>query len=218
MAAEAIERLEAALGEAAGTDVELERPSDSAHGDYATNVAMRLAGARRQAPRAIAEELVEQATALPQVERAEIAGPGFVNLWLARDWYGDALAEILAAGESYGSGSAAIKHEHSTGLFTKAGTITANKIIYLFPPAFYGIHETVGAVIAQVILYRPFALVVSCVDPSGLDDLLPDVAEPTAVRLAVDPDGAARGADSPPPAAEPTDDHPAAHLEKANAR
>ena len=109
MAAEAIERLEAALGEAAGTDVELERPSDSAHGDYATNVAMRLAGARRQPPRAIAEELVEQATALPQVERAEIAGPGFVNLWLARDWYGDALAEILAAGDAYGSGSAAAK-------------------------------------------------------------------------------------------------------------
>ena len=109
MAAEAIERLEAALGEAAGTDVELERPSDSAHGDYATNVAMRLAGARRQAPRAIAEELVEQATALPQVERAEIAGPGFVNLWLARDWYGDALAEILTAGDAYGAGSAVAK-------------------------------------------------------------------------------------------------------------
>ena len=109
MAAEAIERLEAALGEAAGTDVELERPSDSAHGDYATNVAMRLAGARRQPPRAIAEELVEQATALPQVERAEIAGPGFVNLWLARDWYGDALAEMLAAGDAYGAGSAAAR-------------------------------------------------------------------------------------------------------------
>ena len=109
MAAEAIERLEAALGEAAGTDVELERPSDSAHGDYATKVAMRLAGARRQPPRAIAEELVERATALPQVERAEIAGPGFVNLWLARDWYRDALAEILAAGDAYGSGSAAAR-------------------------------------------------------------------------------------------------------------
>jgi arginyl-tRNA synthetase len=109
MAAEALERLQAALGEAAGTDVELERPNDSAHGDYATNVAMRLAGARRQAPRAIAEELVEQATALPQVERAEIAGPGFVNLWLARNWYGDALAEILTAGDGYGAGSAAAK-------------------------------------------------------------------------------------------------------------
>ena len=102
----AIETLEAALGEAAGTDVVLERPSDAAHGDYATNVAMRLAGARRLAPRAIAEELAEHATALPQVERAEIAGPGFVNLWLARDWYGDALAELLAAGAAYGSGAA----------------------------------------------------------------------------------------------------------------
>jgi arginyl-tRNA synthetase len=103
----AIETLEAALGEAAGTDVVLERPSDAAHGDYATNVAMRLAGVRRQAPRAIAEEIAEQVTALPEVERAEIAGPGFVNLWLTSGWYGAALAEMLEAGESYGSGSAA---------------------------------------------------------------------------------------------------------------
>ncbi len=106
-----LERLEAALGEVAGTVVALERPSDAAHGDYATNVAMRLAGARRQAPRAIAEELVERATALPQVERAEIAGPGFVNLWLTRDWYRDALAELLAAGDAYGGGSAAAAKE-----------------------------------------------------------------------------------------------------------
>src|SRR5687768_13314325 len=70
---------------------------------------MQLAGARRQAPRAIAEELVEQAAALPQVERAEIAGPGFVNLWLTRGWYRDALAEMLAAGMEYGAGSAAVK-------------------------------------------------------------------------------------------------------------
>ena len=104
-----LERLAAALGEAAGTEVALERPSDAAHGDYATNVAMRLAGARRKPPRAIAEELVEQAAALPQVERAEIAGPGFVNLWLTRDWYRDALAEMLAAGGAYGGGSAAAK-------------------------------------------------------------------------------------------------------------
>jgi arginyl-tRNA synthetase len=105
----AIETLEAALGEAAGTDIVLERPSDAAHGDYATNVAMRLAGLRRQAPRAIAEEIAEQVTALPEVERAEIAGPGFVNLWLTSGWYGAALAEMLEAGESYGSGSAEAK-------------------------------------------------------------------------------------------------------------
>jgi arginyl-tRNA synthetase len=102
----AIETLESALGEAIGAEVALERPGDAAHGDYATNVAMRLAGARRQAPRAIAEELIEQALALPAVERAEIAGPGFVNLWLAPAWYRDALAEMLAAGRDYGGGSA----------------------------------------------------------------------------------------------------------------
>ena len=107
--AEAIARLEAALGEAAGTAVALERPGDAAHGDYATNVAMRLAGTRKQPPRAIAESLVEQALGIAGVERAEIAGPGFVNLWLSRDWYRDALAELLAAGTAYGGGSAATR-------------------------------------------------------------------------------------------------------------
>jgi arginyl-tRNA synthetase len=111
MPAEAIERLEAALGEAAGAAIVLERPGDPTHGDYATNAAMRLAGARKQPPRAIAEELVELAAALPDVDRAEIAGPGFVNLWLKPGWYRDALAEILAAGQDYGGGSAAVKEK-----------------------------------------------------------------------------------------------------------
>jgi arginyl-tRNA synthetase len=106
MGAQAIGRLEVALGAAVGAEVTLERPGDAAHGDYATNVALRLAGARRQPPRAIAEEVVAHAEALPQVERAEIAGPGFVNLWLTAAWYGDALAELLAAGDGYGAGSA----------------------------------------------------------------------------------------------------------------
>jgi arginyl-tRNA synthetase len=109
MPAEAIERLEAALGEAAGAEIVLERPGDPTHGDYATNAAMRLAGARRQPPRVIAEQLAELAAALPDVDRAEIAGPGFVNLWLSPAWYRDALAEILAAGRTYGSGSARTK-------------------------------------------------------------------------------------------------------------
>ena len=106
MGAQAIERLEAALGSAVGADVALERPGDAAHGDYATNVALRLAGGRRQPPRAIAEELVTLAEALPQVARAEVAGPGFVNLWLTSAWFGEALADALAAGERYGAGAA----------------------------------------------------------------------------------------------------------------
>jgi arginyl-tRNA synthetase len=89
-----------------GEELMLERPADPSHGDYATNAALRLAGARRQAPREIAAELAEAAAALPEVERAEIAGPGFVNLFLTDAWFADALAAILAAGERFGGRSA----------------------------------------------------------------------------------------------------------------
>ena len=102
-----VRELERALTEAAAAEVSLERPSDASHGDYATNVALRLAGVRREPPRAIAEELAGKALALPLVERAEVAGPGFVNLWLKPSWYRDTLAAILAAREEYGGGSAA---------------------------------------------------------------------------------------------------------------
>jgi len=87
-----------------GPGVTLERPSDAEHGDYATNAALRLAGARRQPPRELAAELVETAQELPEVGRAEIAGPGFVNLFLSDVWFADAVGEILAAGERFGGG------------------------------------------------------------------------------------------------------------------
>jgi arginyl-tRNA synthetase len=101
-----VARLEARLSELAGAPVELERPNDPAHGDYATNVAMRLAPVQRRSPREVGEELATAATELDEVDRAEVAGPGFVNLWLSPSWFGEALGEILAAGPSYGGGSA----------------------------------------------------------------------------------------------------------------
>ena len=103
-----LERLADELGRAAGAPIELERPSSAEHGDYATNAALRLAPERKRSPREIADELAAQAEALDVVERAEVAGPGFVNLWLGPAWFGEALAEILAAGDDYGSGSAAV--------------------------------------------------------------------------------------------------------------
>jgi arginyl-tRNA synthetase len=106
VAAPAIERLAAALSDAAGADIELTRPNDPDHGDYATNAALRLAPARRRAPRELAVELANAAAELDLVEHAEVAGPGFVNLWLANRWFGAALAEILDAGEAYGAGFA----------------------------------------------------------------------------------------------------------------
>src|SRR6266540_1908273 len=52
-------------------------------------------------------ELDGSAARLEAVERAEVAGPGFLNLWLTRDWYERALAEILEGGERYGAGEPA---------------------------------------------------------------------------------------------------------------
>jgi arginyl-tRNA synthetase len=100
----AVSRLAARLSELAGASVELDRPSDPQHGDYATNVAMQLAPVRKQSPRELGEELAAAAVELGQVERAEVAGPGFVNVWLASDWYGEALGEMLERGRDYGAG------------------------------------------------------------------------------------------------------------------
>ena len=105
MAADPVAQLAAALG----PDVVLERPSDPSHGDYATNAALKLAGVRRRPPRELAAELAEQAAALPGVERTEIAGPGFVNLFLEDAWFTSTLATILDEGETFGGGWAAPK-------------------------------------------------------------------------------------------------------------
>jgi arginyl-tRNA synthetase len=107
----AVERLAGALAGLAGAPVELERPADAAHGDYATNVALRLAPSRKVPPRELAQELADRVSAWPDVERAEVAGPGFLNLFLAPAWYAEALAEILERGAAYGGGFASPKEK-----------------------------------------------------------------------------------------------------------
>jgi arginyl-tRNA synthetase len=102
----AVERLQSELGEAIDAPVALERPGNPEHGDFATNVALREAGRRRRPPRELAEEYAAAAEDLAAVERAEVAGPGFVNLWLAPAWYGDAVSEVLARGAANGGGFA----------------------------------------------------------------------------------------------------------------
>jgi arginyl-tRNA synthetase len=101
-----VARLAAELSEVAGVPVTLERPGDADHGDYATNVALRLAGLRKKPPREIAEEIAAQAVERGLARRAEAAGPGFVNLWLAAAWLMDAVGELVAADGTFGGGSA----------------------------------------------------------------------------------------------------------------
>ena len=102
----ALSRLAAALSEAAGAELDLSRPAEQAHGDYATNAALRLAPAEGRPPREIAERIADAARTLDAVESSDVAGPGFVNLRLGDAWFGEALAEMIEAGGDYGAGAA----------------------------------------------------------------------------------------------------------------
>ena len=104
MPADPVKTLAAALAVAVGAELELERPGEVEHGDYATNVALQLAGTRRRPPREIAAEIAEAAAGQAAVERAEVAGPGFVNLFLSDEWFAAALGAMLADGEAFGGG------------------------------------------------------------------------------------------------------------------
>jgi arginyl-tRNA synthetase len=96
LAADPVSALEAALAVAAGAELELERPAEPEHGDYATNVALQLAGTQRRPPREIAAEIAEAAAGLDVVEKAEVAGPGFVNLFLRDEWFAGAVGAMIA--------------------------------------------------------------------------------------------------------------------------
>ena len=101
-----VSQLSRSLGEAIGAPITLERPGDPTHGDYATTVALQLAGRLRRPPREIAEELALSARELAHVASASVAGPGFVNLELTDAWFAEALASVLAAGDRFGGDSA----------------------------------------------------------------------------------------------------------------
>ncbi|MBQ4258255.1 MAG: arginine--tRNA ligase [Clostridia bacterium] len=84
-------------------EINVETPADRAHGDYACNAAMACARVFRMAPRRIAEILLENLDLSgTYFEKAEIAGPGFMNFFLSRKFYSDILRDVLALGENYG--------------------------------------------------------------------------------------------------------------------
>jgi arginyl-tRNA synthetase len=107
----AVEAAAAGLANGAATKSQptFERPKQADHGDYATNAALVLAPLLKAPPREVAERL---GAALRDrlgdaLERVEVAGPGFLNLFLADAWYVGALDWVLAAGDGYGGASAA---------------------------------------------------------------------------------------------------------------
>jgi arginyl-tRNA synthetase len=86
-------------------EVLLEVPPEKSFGDFATNFAMQAARPLKANPRKIAEAIVAR-LAFPWLDRAEIAGPGFINFYLKQDWLYALLQEILDQGETYGNTTA----------------------------------------------------------------------------------------------------------------
>ena len=82
--------------------ISVEPPRDPAHGDVSSNAAMVLAGAAKRKPRDLAEDIAARLREIPDVEAAEVAGPGFVNLRLGTGFWQARVADVLEAGRSYG--------------------------------------------------------------------------------------------------------------------
>ncbi len=80
----------------------VEPPREAAHGDLATNAAMTLAKSARRNPKELAALIADRLARTPQVEKAEVAGPGFINLTLTADFWPEALRDILLDGGDYG--------------------------------------------------------------------------------------------------------------------
>ncbi|HET7574051.1 MAG TPA: arginine--tRNA ligase, partial [Solirubrobacterales bacterium] len=105
---EAVERAARALrdGEPIGPDPTFDRPPKPEMGDYSSNAAMLLAAPLGEAPREVAARLgVELERELDEegsLDRVEVAGPGFVNLFLSDEWYRRAMARLGAAGRALG--------------------------------------------------------------------------------------------------------------------
>ncbi|ARJ65387.1 arginine--tRNA ligase [Magnetospirillum sp. ME-1] len=99
---EIIKSVEAIVPGLDTSKVTAEPPRETSHGDVATNAAMVLTKAAGMKPRDLAEKIAAALRAHPAVSEVEVAGPGFINLRLADSFWFERLAEVLAAGVSYG--------------------------------------------------------------------------------------------------------------------
>jgi arginyl-tRNA synthetase len=94
-------------GELTGTrpdTVVIERPKNRAHGDYATNIALRLAKSAGHPPREIAEAIAARLRPIAGIGAVDVAGPGFLNITLSAGSLGELARTIVDAGATYGNG------------------------------------------------------------------------------------------------------------------
>ena len=102
------------------TELQVERPRETGHGDYACNVALMLAARVDRKPREIAELIQNRLPASKRVERVEIAGPGFLNFFASDHHLRSVVREALAEGEHYGYAPRATRAEPMLAEFVSA--------------------------------------------------------------------------------------------------
>jgi len=82
--------------------VHVEKPKREEHGDYSTNIAMLLAPTEKKSPRDVAAAIKKRIETSPLVSKCEIAGPGFVNVFLKKSYWHELLGEIIEKGNAFG--------------------------------------------------------------------------------------------------------------------
>src|SRR3989442_12055146 len=87
---------------AAVPDPELEKPKVKEHGDWSTNLALVLAPRAGRPPREVAEAIAARLSPEGVIEKVQVAGPGFINLFLGHGWLHRVLEQILEQGDAYG--------------------------------------------------------------------------------------------------------------------
>lgn len=101
--------------------IHLETPRDKANGDYATNIAMQLTKLAKKPPRAIADAILENLdTAGTVIEKIDIAGPGFINISIRKDYLADVVKAVLEQGAEYGRSTAGGNENSSRVRFGKS--------------------------------------------------------------------------------------------------
>ncbi|HME40624.1 MAG TPA: arginine--tRNA ligase [Steroidobacteraceae bacterium] len=124
-------------------DVGVENTRDALHGDFASNLALRLAKATRQNPRKLAEALVRLLPQSPAVAKVEVAGAGFINFFLSTDAYHTEIAKVLAEGRQYGRSSI------GAGRSVQVEFVSANPTGPLHVG--HGRHAAFGATVANLL-------------------------------------------------------------------
>ena len=103
--ADALQRAQqdGALPSVPAPEIRIQRPQHAEHGDYACNLAMRLAGAMRMPPLEVAEAIAARVQRDELIAQVEAARPGFINLRIHADWKRRRLLDVIAAGDQWGS-------------------------------------------------------------------------------------------------------------------